>query len=592
MRKILISIMALMVLVVAGCSKDKSEETLENKHALSMKIDEKSQDITLSFLPEHTEFMLKIGSLANVCTYFHLSEASESTVPLDQQNKLKEQIGFNPFNLEEVKSNGFDPDKEFGFAVADITVDADDNELDFNLLVFIPVIDGEKAVTTIQDAIQKKSPNLKIKKDGKLTIFENGEAPQTLYLTLKDKYLLMAVNAESDINVKPFLETALTGDHTLGNVKYYQEVISKIEPGEEIFAYLNLKSIVERNLESIKKMMQANLSGKGATDLGANLSYLVDCEGAGLSVDLEGIDFVMKTVANFIPEAKSLKAFKDIRVDRNIILGLKENPVFLLSFAVSLQQYYKMIMENLSETEADNLKTWLEMVKLNFDINFEQEIINNIAGNFNMAVYDGAGINLMNYNTLLTLNIQDESSIKNVIEKLIVKLPPEQQAMLNKEKIGDIDTYILMAGPTQIFMGLKDRNLIFAVGRSMFEKAINGNVSSGFTLSMTDKELVEKINSSSTLFYLNIDEAFKIFKNFEMMVKGFTGGKGIDGKIQEALNQFVYLIISGKIENESILSDFVIKTKFTEPFFTGVEKLFTQLKQRHPSESVGAPQSL
>jgi hypothetical protein len=62
-----------------------------------------------------------------------------------------------------------------------------------------------------------------------------------------------------------------------------------------------------------------------------------------------------------------------------------------------------------------------------------------------------------------------------------------------------------------------------------------------------------------------------VVKNFQMFIPG--GGKGLDQKTQDAVGKFEYVLASSKLDGNSILGDFTIKTKFTEPFFLEIEKL-------------------
>jgi len=49
-----------------------------------------------------------------------------------------------------------------------------------------------------------------------------------------------------------------------------------------------------------------------------------------------------------------------------------------------------------------------EGLKSAFGIDIENEVINNIAGNLNLGVYDGGSITMGNFNTLLTLSVNTD----------------------------------------------------------------------------------------------------------------------------------------------------------------------------------------
>jgi hypothetical protein len=106
----------------------------------------------------------------------------------------------------------------------------------------------------------------------------------------------------------------------------------------------------------------------------------------------------------------------------------------------------------------------------------------------------------------------------------------------------------------------------------MFEKALQGDVSSGFTTKIEEKELAETLKGDGNILYINVDETMKAVKNFEMFLP-FAGEQGIDPKIQDAVSKFEYILASNKLDGNMVLGDFIIKTKFTEPFFIEVAKL-------------------
>jgi hypothetical protein len=145
--------------------------------------------------------------------------------------------------------------------------------------------------------------------------------------------------------------------------------------------------------------------------------------------------------------------------------------------------------------------------------------------------------------------------------------------MVSQQSIGDVNAYVVMAGMTQVYASIKDKNFVLATGKPMFEKALAGDVSSGFTAKMEDKDLAEKLKAEESIFYLNIDETMKLVGNFEMFLQGFTGGQGIDQKTQDTVGKFEYVLATNKLDGNSIVGELVIKTKFAEPFFIEVANL-------------------
>lgn len=555
MKKFVAFVMVLALVLLVGCPKKEKEI-------------EKIAEI----LPENTEVLVKFSSFEAIHKNSAMTDTSVLGQPIEGLEDIKEALGFNPFNLEELKAHGFNPAKEFGFLVTDIVVEESGAEPNFTGLVFLPVTDEKKAVKTIKTAIQKESPDVKITEEEDITVFEKAGDDVKLCMAGKGKYLFIGANPKAD--AKPFIQSILSGEAFLTQGKNYQDVVTKMSPEEEVFVYANVGKILEKNLENIKNLSKQS-AGPGAPDMSATLDSLSGYQGAGLSLDLESPNFVLKSVANIAAESRLLKLLEGVQMNKNAVLGLPENPVLLVSAALNASEYYKLFVEALPEEEANNVKMQLEGMKSMTGIDIENDVINNIAGNLNLGMYDGGSITMGSFNTLITLTVKDEAVMKGVLEKVIAMLPPPQQEMVSQQTVGDTEAYVVMAPmlPVQIYVGIKDNTLIVAAGKPMFEKALKGDVSSGFTAQIEEKELVEKLKSDGSVLYINADETMKAAKNFEMFLSGFTGGEGIDPKIQDAVSKFEYILASNKLDGTTVSGELIIKTKFTEPFFIEVEKL-------------------
>jgi hypothetical protein len=561
MKKFVAFVMVLALVFLVGCPKKEKEI-------------EKIAEI----LPENTEVLVKFSSFEAIHKNSAMTDTSVLGQPIEGLEDIKEALGFNPFNLEELKAHGFNPAKEFGFLVTDIIVEESGAEPNFTGLVFVPVTDEKKAVETIKTAIQKESPDVKITEEEDITVFEKAGDDVKLYMAEKGKYLFIGANPKVD--AKPFIQSILSGEAFLTQGKNYQDVVTKMSPEEEVFVYANIGKILEKNLENIKNLSKQS-ARPGAPDMSATLDSLSGYQGAGISLDLESPNFVLKSVANIAAESRLLKLLEGAQMNKNAVLGLPEHPVLLISAALNASEYYKLFVEALPEEEANNVKMQLEGMKSMTGIDIENDVINNIAGNLNLGVYDGGSITMGSFNTLITLTVKDEAVMKGVLEKVIAMLPPPQQEMVSQQTVGDTEAYVVMAPmlPVQIYVGIKDNTLIVAAGKPMFEKALKGDVSSGFTAQIEEKELVETLKSDGSVLYINADETMKAAKNFEMFLSGFTGGEGIDPKIQDAVSKFEYILASNKLDGTTVSGELIIKTKFTEPFFIEVEKLsksFTQ----------------
>ena len=107
----------------------------------------------------------------------------------------------------------------------------------------------------------------------------------------------------------------------------------------------------------------------------------------------------------------------------------------------------------------------------------------------------------------------------------------------------------------------------------MFEDALKGNISEGFTSTMKTADIVEALKSESNVLYLNIDEVVKAVRNFEIFLQGIVGGPAMIRDIYTAADKFEYVLGTIRTNGNTIATDVQIKTRFQEPFFIEVARM-------------------
>ena len=241
---------------------------------------------------------------------------------------------------------------------------------------------------------------------------------------------------------------------------------------------------------------------------------------------------------------------------------------------------YNMIVNMLSGDEGKQVQTGISTINTMLGIDLEKDIIDNLDSNINFAVYDGAGINVTNWNIIFTINVKDTAKAYDAFDKIISNLPPQQKGKVTKEKVEGVDSYkINLGGMNDMFIGVKNKNLIITVGKFMYEKALKADVSSGLLSKLEDKNLANTLKADTNVFYLEVNEIFKAVKNFEMFIMNFSPDKkGIDEKTASTVQMFNYFIASSYLDGNSIMGDLVVKTKFQKPFLIGVKELVDKHK--------------
>lgn len=557
MKRCVIFIMISVLFLSVGCSKEKASKK---------EIDVKKEGL-VKLLPENTELLIKMRSIETLYTHFSISETSAFNIPLPYIAETTGKIGFNPSKIDDVKSQGIDVTKEFGVAITDIAISESSAASNMTFIVYIPVTDGQKAIDTLKASIQKESPTVKISQDGSLTVFQEEGKSATGYAAVAQNYLLMALNPNGD--AKPAIESAIKGGASLADAESYRDVASKVDAGQELFGYVNLAKIAAKNLDALKNMSKSR-PNPSLPDITPFLAYLADYESAGAALDFDTPNLILTSVINLTAGSRSLKIWEGVKFDKNAVLGIAENPVLLASFSFNAAEYYAMINDALPENEKNSVKARLELVKGMFGIDLETEIINNFAGNLNFGIYDGANITMTDYNILFTANMKDEAAAKKLIDTLVPKLPLPQQSQATKATVGGVETYTMMAGLNQVYIGVKDRNIVAAYGKPMFEKAISGKAASGFAAKIAEKHLAETLQGDNNFLYLNGDELLKVYKNFSIFIQQLTPKTA---KIQEIISQVEFLLMSSTLQGNTLFGECMINTRFTDPFFIEVAKL-------------------
>ncbi len=526
--------------------------------------------------PDSTEVLIRIPSVETIFNLFSITENSVFGQPLGDMKDAEEELGFNPLKLSELKARGLDTSKPFGMILDSFEFSAETEEPSFNGAVFLPVTDAGKAIDALKTMISKETPDLEWSKDGDLTVFKGIDGDGVGYMLPKAGHLFIGAAPEKD--AKPFMERIAKADKGLAAEGAYKEVASRMPSDREIFAYLDAARMVAKNLDAIKKLSKESAAESPGPDMSKNLDYLEEWKGAGAGIDIDTKDLIIDTIINVKSDAKTLAIVKDVPFDKSIVMGVKDAPLLLISFAVHAREYFDMIMTSLSEEARQGFQNNVEMVKASFGVDIVGDIIDNLAGNINLGVYDGMSINMANYNVLLTLNLKDGAKMTKVIETAISKLPPEQQSMVQKTTVGTQESYMIsLMGMTQLFLGVKDNNFIMALGKPMYDKALAADVKTGFLTNLEDPDLVATLKSdASSVLYLDAQETFKAVKNFAPMLQQFSPDPSkpvLNETVTNAVNQFDYLLSSSQVDGESVLSNLTVKTNFVGSFFQGVQNV-------------------
>lgn len=586
MKKIIFVFVVLAALLSVGFGmknyiSDKSDAPLEN-------ISQMSKDFTIKenksgtvphateLIPEQTDFVLNLGSVENTYKQLSITENSIFGNPVQDIEEIKGTLGFNPLVIEDLKNAGVDTAGETGLCFNGLKIN--NNKEQVNLFLYVPVNDVQKVKNAVFSLLQKKFPGAEASSKGSLTVYSAPDRLEKLYLIEKGGYLFIGINPNAD--AEDFAKALVSKANRLSDTDEFKDTVSKLALSKDLFIYANIKNIVKNNLEAIRENLRKT-ANPGSPDMSRSVEYLKDIKAAAGSGDFSSKDFNFKGLIEFASGSPASGMMKEFKFDKHLLFAVPDNPLLLASWAVHAPSYYNIMVDSISETDSRDYSNFLEQCKTVYDIDFEKDVIENIAGNINLGIYDGMSINMMNYNLLLTMTLKDEKLFHKTAEKFISNAPPQLQDkiqdMVTPANIGDNKAWVVSVfGMVQIFITTKDNNLVLTASKPMMEKVLAGDVSKGFISKMQDKSLAAWISADSGLIYLNFGELDKALNNFSAMTAMINKGKPVNSS--KVLNRLDYMLSTTEIKGDSAYIGFYIKTMFDEPFFQGMLKLSKDLE--------------
>ncbi|MFO7838280.1 MAG: hypothetical protein R6X08_02120 [Desulfosalsimonadaceae bacterium] len=577
MKKIRI-LLALALIIpavtLAGCSKDE-----EGGETAKAPASERSEAVDLlAMVPENTQFLVKLEALGKFYEQFVVSQNTIMGVALKDKDieKIKTGLGFNPLNAEEVRQAGFNLEKPFCLAATNVKLDpADKQEIGSDVFGLLPLSEGADALDTIRSGLRNNNVLfVEAEKDG-VPFIKWHSGQEKGCLAVKDQYLYMTINSQTDPQL--FLESVIENTSSLTNAEAFRTVASETDLTRGLVFYANIADIVEKNSDQLTQAAacQSAQTADAIESLGQYSS-------AALTVDLGSPDLEVNSITALVDDHEMKKIWSEDCVNRQKVLSITEPAALLLSFGANIKGYYDVIKTMTPPNQEESIKTRMDAFKEKTGIDPETELLDNLSGSINFGLYDGASITMLNYNALFTAGIKDEKLMKQVIDKAIKLLPPDKQAMVSRQKVGGTDAYVVNAGMVQMYTGVDDNKLLLASGKPIFEKALKAEKDKGFAQKLTDERLKNSLTSNRNIFYLNIDEGVKTANNFAMFLAEPAGGVQKFKDKLDAAGRFEYVLASGKLDKNIIKSQFIVKTRFSKPFFL---KLAQMIDEFEPEEN-------
>jgi hypothetical protein len=535
----------------------------------------KSSSKIAGILPASSKVMLKFSSMDEFYTLFNVQEKSILGNPVNEINEVVTKIGFNPLDIKQINQLGLDTKGEFGFVLDELNFDEQEvNELPG--AVFFPVKDEKVVEAKMKELYSKmdvtvngEKVNFTVTQENGISSVNSGDNDGKVFWTYKENYLFMTFGVDKS----DYLTKLLKGEgQKLKDAPNFKNTLKNVSLANSFYAYVDMENIFnQKNLSMLQNLSQQPVQHNMEKLLDVYKAY----NGLAFAMDLKKSDLEANWVLDIKKDSELKKMFNN-NINRNVLHKMQKNPLLLLTFALNAAEYYKFIKEYFLADQTAQLDQQFAMVKQQFGIDIEKDIIENLGGNFGFGIYDGASINMMNYNSLLSFDLKDPARFSTALANLLKLVPPSQKQMMTESNIGGVQTYVFNQGMVQIHAGVAGNDFVVALGKPLYEEAI---AKKGDALKNLDGKLQKDMNNSFSYFYLDFTELMKVYNTFAGMIQAFAKDT-VPPQVIEKADNFEYIYADSHFEDNATFGRFVIKTKFKEPFFTAVTKLVEQNKQK------------
>jgi hypothetical protein len=528
-----------------------------------------------AFLPENTDLFMTVPSISELYRHFSVRRNMVFGNPAKEASKIEKNLGINPLSIWDLKSIGIDTTKETGFFISRMRIKKKEKPV-MNLFLYLPLADYSLFMERIKSTVEKKAPEVTFSEKEGYTVMEKEGQKDKIYLIKIKDYLLIGTNTNGD--AVPDIKKILSGKNNLIKSKGYRNFSSRFKSSGKIYFYANINKILKNNRDSLKDLYES-MEMYDKRSLKMLLDAYQDYRSAAITLDLDNSDFNLGIYYLMKPGAKTLSLFKGILFNRTSILGIKKNPIVMAILGFNTEKYYNYLISMMPKLITTSLEKKFADIKKKYKLDVEKEIIPNLGGNFNLGIYDGKSLNMFNYNALLTLTIKNRQAIKKAIKKITSTMPEQ---VIKREKIAGVNAEIYSMGMVNIYTAFKGNQLILSPSKPVFEEAIMAKKTGGFINKINDKKLSASMKKDVSMLYFNVDEAMLAAKNFGRLSKTKSP------ELENQIKKFVYLLISSKIKKNFVSGQFIVKTRFDEPFFIGLKKFIDEAKRLTVKKKKGA----
>ncbi|MBN2858342.1 MAG: hypothetical protein JXN63_08065 [Candidatus Delongbacteria bacterium] len=572
MKKLITAVLAVTMIFLISCGTAGTKEKSLKESALAK-----------NYAPESSMILMSFSSLELLFSAFDVQPNSVMGEPVPENVKaeMTEALGFNPADPLEYDKIGLDIKREFGLILSDLKVNGSDPEMTSADIGFLfPVKKGADSFGYIKNrmnSLQKEGVTV-TENDGLLRITVEGQ--ENISVSVKSDGDYLAFNLS--INSASTADMYFVSPKHLSDSPNYKEVAKEISMGSDFSFYLDAQKLMAGNAEALNSLAKQHPS-LGTGQMGS-FDMLKHNRGSGIVCDLSSSDLVIRSVGFADPEHIMYKLSK-AENNKSVITGIEKKPALLLAFVINAKEYLDYILKTLPEESVVAFENEIQSYKDMTGVDIRTDFINELAGSINLGIFDGATVNLMQYNSVLNFNMKDRNKFIAIIDKVapmanIQKMSPEAVAEMIQGKTvpENTDLYSINLGMTFMYIVVEGNNVSICTSKELSADAVDKN-NAGF-ISKLDKKLSEGLKNDINYFYIDFNESYLATKNIYQFFAGMSGGENVlNEKVDGFVNKFDYLYAYGNIDGQKVNSELIVKTKFSKPFFQALKEEITKLQQ-------------
>ena len=560
MKKIIVAALSVVILFIAGCG---SSETAGRTGRTSSLIAEK-------YAPQSTIAMISFSSFEKLFSLFEIdkNDVINQHLTMVDRNEIVSVLGFDPLSLSGYEKIGFDTNREFGLVLSSLHIEGEAIETSSgSFALLLPVTNKNDFIGFIRErsAVLPQMGLTYSEENDMLKIGIEGEDSVLMTIKSDGDYVAVNISMNRNENAAAFFASS----EKLAATPFYKEVAGEINMGSDAVFYFDSKKFMDHNAKGLEHL-------SGSDD--GTFDFLKNNRGSAIVADLSSPDLVVSSVG-FVEKNNIMHRLNDAVDDKSVITGFEKKPALILALFFNARQYMDYILSTLPEScSANEFRRQLRSIKDTVGIDVEDEIIDQLAGSFNIGIFDAATINMMQYNLVVNFNINDREKFINTIDRFasfanMVKMSEQEISDLSGgRKVGDkTDAYSVNLGMMIAYLVIEDNKVTLSTNRNLASNILDGSRKK--YIDSIEKELARNLKTHNNYIYIDFSEAYTAAKTVYSFVSAFIGGGSIfDANTDKLAANLKYLYAYSNFDGKMVKAEFIIKTGFKKPFFQSMKE--------------------